>query len=173
MTTFDVRGDTFKIHAIPPGDLDAVLGVYRGCEDFLALGPEGTASMEMVRKDIETSNCGGGIFCGIYTSNGRIIGVVDYVPRNFEGDSQAAFLSLLMIATPHRNRGIGTAAVVTIEREIGKDARVTAIFSGVQVNNHRAVRFWRRNGYRIISGPGLMPDRTIAVRLRKDFPQRA
>jgi hypothetical protein len=31
------------------------------------------------------------------------------------------------------------------------------------------VRFWQRNGYRIISEPKLHPDQTTAVDLRKDI----
>jgi ribosomal protein S18 acetylase RimI-like enzyme len=127
--------------------------------------------MEMVRKDIEGSRREGGVYCGLIAADGTMIGVVDYIPGDYEGDSSAAFLSLLMIAGPYRSRGIGTAAVEAMENEIRKNARVTTILAGVQVNNPRAVRFWQRNGYRIVSGPELMPDRTIAFRLRKVIHQ--
>jgi len=78
-----------------------------------------------------------------------------------------------MIAAPLRNQGIGKAVVEAIENEIRKDAKVSTILSGVQVNNPQAVQFWQRNGYRIIGEPKLHPDRTTAVDLRKDFSQRA
>ncbi len=48
-----------------------------------------------------------------------------------------------------------------------KDAQVTAILSGVQVNNPQAVQFWQKQGYRIVSGPTLMPDQTTVLGLRK------
>ena len=160
--------NSFEIRNVTQDDLDAVLAVYQQCEDFLALGPVPIASMEMVLKDIEISQREGGVFCGIYTTDGKMIGVVDYIPHNFEGEAQFAFLSLLMIAAPFRNQGIGKAVVKTIENEIRKDAQIKAILSGVQVNNSQAVQFWQKNGYRIISGPELLPDQTTVFRLQKD-----
>jgi ribosomal protein S18 acetylase RimI-like enzyme len=136
-----IREISFKIRAITRADLDAVLDMYAQCEDFLALGPVPTASMEMVLKDIEISQAEGGVFCGITTGDGQMIGVVDFVSRNFEGDLQAAFLSLLMIAAPFRKQGFGKAIVAAVEKEIQKDAQVKAILAGVQVNNPQAVRF--------------------------------
>ena len=153
-------------------DLDAVLDVYRQCEDFLALGPEPVASMQMVLRDIETSQREGGRFCGIFATDGRMVGVVDTVPSGFEGDPHLAFLSLLMIAAPYRNRGIGQAVVALIEDEIERNPQVTAIMSAVQVNNPPAVRFWQRNGYCSVDGPELQPDGTTTFRLRKECNRR-
>lgn len=168
MTLIAVREHNLEICPIANDDLDAVLEVYRQCEDFLALGPVATASMDMVRRDIEISREQGGIFCGIYRLDRTMIGVVDYVPRNFEADPQSAFLSLLMIAAPFRKSGIGAAVVTAIEVEVRKDAQIRTILSGVQVNNPQAVRFWKRHGYRIIAGPETMPDQTTVFHLRKD-----
>lgn len=160
----------FHIRPIIPDEMDAVLAVYRQCEDFLALGPAPAASMAMVRQDIEISQHEGGFFCGIYdAADGKMIGVVDYVPCGFEGDPHLAHLSLLMIAAPFRQQGVGKVVVEAIEQEIRKDAQVTAILSGVQVNNPQAVQFWQKRGYRIVSGPTLMPDQTTVFGLRKDF----
>ena len=159
---------TVEIHPIAPGELKNVLDVYRQCEDFLALGPVPTASIEMILKDIEISKEEGGIFCGIYAANGKMIGIVDYVPSHFKEDPCAAFLSLLMIAAPFRQQGIGKAVVDAVEKEIRKETQVTTIFSGVQVNNPRAVRFWQSNGYRIIGGPELLPDQTTVYGLQKN-----
>ncbi|HET9914989.1 MAG TPA: N-acetyltransferase [Anaerolineales bacterium] len=164
-----IRDHTLEIHPIIEDDLNAVLDVYRQCQDFLALGPVSTASMEMVLKDIDVSKDMGGNFCGIYTADGKMIGVLDYVPSHFEGDPYTAFLSLLMIAAPFRKHGIGTAVVEAVENEIRKDAQITTILSGVQVNNPGAIKFWQRHGYRIVSGPKLHPDQTTAFDLRKDL----
>lgn len=158
-----------EIRPITPAEVSAVLAVYQQCEDFLALGPQPAASMEMVLKDIETSQHDGGIFCGIYNAERTMIGIMDYIPNNFEGEAHQAFLSLLMIARPFRVQGVGKAVVERIEQVIRKDPRITTILSGVQVNNPHAIRFWERNGYRIVSEPELLPDHTIAVRLRKDL----
>jgi ribosomal protein S18 acetylase RimI-like enzyme len=171
MITVNVQDRLLEIRPITQDNLDAVLEVYQQCEDFLALGPVATASMEMVLKDIEISRDQGGIFCGIYTADGKMIGVADYVPSNYQGNPQTAFLSLLMIALPFRNQGIGKAVVDAVENAI-KDAQATVILSGVQVNNPQAVQFWQRNGYRIVSEPKLHPDRTRAFDLRKDLHQQ-
>lgn len=169
MIAFRVGESSFEIRAISQTELDAVLEVYRQCEDFLALGPVSTASMEMVVKDFETSKHASGVFSGIYTADGKMIGVIDYIPDNFEGDPHLADLSLLMIAAPFRKHGIGKAVVEAIEAEIKKNNEITAVHSGVQVNNPQAIRFWQTNGYRIVSGPTLFPDQTTAFGLRKDF----
>jgi ribosomal protein S18 acetylase RimI-like enzyme len=167
-----VRDYVLEIHPISQDDLDAVLNVYKQCEDFLALGPVPTASMEMVLKDFEISKSEGGIFCGIYKTNEEMIGIIDYVPSHYKGDPSQAFLELLMIAAPFRKQGIGKAVVVAIENEIMKDAQVTVILSGVQTNNPQAMRFWQENGYSIVSEPKLYADQTTAVDLRKDFQQK-
>lgn len=169
MINISVRDCTLEIHPISQDDLGTVLNVYKHCEDFLALGPVSTASMEMVLKDLEISREKGGSFCGIYKSDGEMIGVVDYVPSDYKGNPCLAFLELLMIAAPFRNRGVGKAVVAAIEQEIMKDKRIAAIFSGVQVNNPQAIQFWQKNGYRIVSEPKLYPDQTTAVDLRKDL----
>jgi ribosomal protein S18 acetylase RimI-like enzyme len=159
------------IRPITEEDLETVLEVYRQCEDFLALGPVPVASMEMVRKDIELSQQEQGRFCGIYAQDRSMIGVIDYVPHNYAGNPQHAFLSLLMIAASFRQQGIGKAVVEAIEAEIKKDDRVTAILAGVQVNNPEAIQFWQRRGYRIVGGPERMPDQTTVFHLRKDLDQ--
>jgi ribosomal protein S18 acetylase RimI-like enzyme len=163
-----IRDNSFEVRTITQDDLDAVLDLYRQCEDFLALGPERTASMAMVLKDIEISQSEGGVFCGVYAVGGRMIGVVDFVPSNFEGDPHIAFISLLMLSPSFRKQGIGTMIVELIENEIRKDAQVTAILSAVQVNNPQALQFWQKNGYRIVGGPELQPDQTTTFRLQKD-----
>lgn len=163
-----IRDDSFEVRTITQDDLGAVLEVYRQCEDFLALGPKPTASMEMVLEDIEISHREGGVFCGVFAADSEMIGVVDFVPGNFEGDPYIAFISLLMIAPSFRNQGIGAKIVELVENEIRKDAQVTAILSAVQVNNAEGLRFWQKNGYRIVGGPELQPDQTTTFRLRKD-----
>ena len=161
--------NSLEISPVAQADLEAVLEVYRQCEDFLALGPVATASMEMVLKDIDISRDEGGLFCGIHAADGKMIGVVDYVPNNYHGDPRAAYLSLLVIAAPFRKQGLGKTVVEALEQAIRKDARINGIHLGVQVNNPRAIRFWQRCGYHIISGPTLMPDQTTVYAMRKDL----
>lgn len=164
-----VHDQARKIRPVTQADLNAIFAVYRQCEDFLALGPQPRASTEMVLKDLEVSQSEGGNFCGIYTVDGEMVGVVDYIPCDFEGEPSQAFISLLMIAQAFRMQGIGEAVVAAIEAEIMKNAEVKTILSGVQVNNPDAIRFWERNGYFIAGGPEELPDQTTAYRLQKDL----
>jgi ribosomal protein S18 acetylase RimI-like enzyme len=169
MTTVLIRGNSLILRTVTVNNKEAILRVYCQCEDFLALGPEPKASLEMVMKDMETSQHEGGCFCGIYHTDGHLLGVVDFILNGFEGKPDIAFLSLIMIAPPFRKQGIGTETIQLIEREIKKDARVTEIRSAVQVNNYKATKFWQKNGYRIISKPELHPDNTTVFQLRKNL----
>lgn len=153
-----------------PANKDRVLAVYRQCEDFLALGPVAVASLAMVEADLELSRKEGGVFHAIEDAqSGEMVGILDFVTAGFEGDEKVAFLSLLMIALPHRGKGLGEAVVRAVEDAIRADGRAQAIRSGVQVNNPAAIRFWQRMGYAIVSGPLDMHDGTTAYQLWKDL----
>ena len=172
MILVELEDDVLEIKPVTQADLDDVLEVYRQCEDFLALGPVATASMEMVLKDLEISRDEGGIYCGIWNAEGKLIGVLDYVLSGYQGDPHAAFLSLMMIGAPYRKQGAGKAIFEAFEREVRKDPEVTVLVSGVQVNNPQAVRFWQRMGFRITGGPKLMADTTTVYDLRKELGTR-
>lgn len=159
----------FEIRPIAEDDLEEVLEVYRQCEDFLALGPEPNASMTMILKDIETSRSEKGDFCGILASDGKMIGVVEFVLGNFNDEAQLAFISLLMIVTPFRNRGIGTRVLELIESKIRATGQVSEIRTAVQLNNPAALRFWQRNNYRIFGNPERRPDQTVVLYLFKEL----
>jgi len=161
--------DSFEIRPITENDKEEVLEVYRQSEDFLALGPEPKASIAMVLLDIEASRYEKGVFCGVYDSGGKMIGVVDFVPGDFEGMAHRGFVSLLMIAAPWRNRGIGKRILELVEDKIKMTGRVSEIHTAVQLNNPAALRFWRRNNYRVFGDPELRPDQTLVSYLRKDI----
>jgi ribosomal protein S18 acetylase RimI-like enzyme len=147
-------------------DITDILDIYRQCEDFLALAPNPKASPAMVAKDIEDVCKEGGVFKSIYTGN-RLTGVVSYVTKGFAGKLSDACIYLLMIIPSFRTKGIGARIVEMIEKEILADAKITTIIVGVQVNNPRALKFWRNNGYRVTSGPEQMPDGTVVFHLCK------
>jgi ribosomal protein S18 acetylase RimI-like enzyme len=160
----------WTVHPVGAGELDQVLEVYRQCEDFLALGPQPKASIEMVLADLRLSGEEGGTFYGIYEGEKeKMIGVVDYVPGGFEGREEQAFLSLLMIAAPYRSQGIGAEVVRWVEEQVANRPEIQTIFSGVQANNPGAIRFWERMGFSIIRGPEVLPDTTVAYTLRKEL----
>jgi ribosomal protein S18 acetylase RimI-like enzyme len=167
MTDILIKSRSLTLRSVNPNDTEAILGVYRACEDFLAWGPEPKASLEMVQKDLEMSRQDGGCFCGIFNTGGQLAGIIDFVASGFEGKMDIAFFSLIMIAAPFRNQGIGNRTVRLVEKEIRKNLGITEIRSAVQVNNAAAIRFWQKNGYRVISGPELQPDSTTVFRLSK------
>lgn len=149
-------------------DNQAILEVYRQCEDFLALGPVAAASMEMVQSDLAHSRGEGGLYCLICSaSSGEVWGIVDYLTVGFEGDPHTAYLSLLMISAPFRGQGLGEAVVRAVEKAICETSHPREIQAGVQVNNPKATRFWQRMGYAIISDAEQLPDGTVCYRLRK------
>lgn len=158
----------YQINPITEDDLNSVLEVYRQCEDFLALGPQPHASMEMVLADLEVSRMEGGVFCGIWDQSRTMVGVVDFIPESFQGNPHHAFLSLLMIPKSYRKKGIGAEIATAVEHEISKNTLVTSILSAVQTNNDPAIRFWQKMGYRIVSGPEPQKDGTITYKLQKD-----
>ena len=130
----NIQEKGFVIKSVDERDMDEIFEVYRQCEDFLSLGPVPYASKQMILDDFEISREEGGSFCGIYVS-GEMVGVVDFVLSNFEGNPSHAFLSLLMIAKDKRRGGLGRDIVRTVEAEILKNPSITSILSGVQVNN--------------------------------------
>ncbi len=149
-------------------DLMAVLQVYRQCEDFLALGPVATASVEMVKADLALSEKAGGEFNLICSARtGAVWGIVDFVASGYEGDPEVASLSLLMIGAPYRGHGLGEAVVREVEKRMCAGGGRKGIDSGVQVNNPKAIRFWQRMGYTITSGATPMPDGTVCYHLWK------
>jgi ribosomal protein S18 acetylase RimI-like enzyme len=164
-----VQDHFLEIHPIDQNDFEALLEVYEQCEDFLALCHLPPASMDMVLEDIEISKAAGGVFCGIYTDQGKMIGAIDYVPDNYRGAQDTAYLELLMIAASYRKHGIGGAVVQAVEIEIRKNEVVRTILSGVAVDNPQAIQFWQSNGYRIVSEPIYYPGQGSGFELRKDL----
>lgn len=158
----------FTLRTMNEADMDALLALYHQCEDFLALGPRPHASVEMVRGDLALSAEDGGTFCGIYTPDGELAGVVDFTPGGRRGNSHEGHIELLMLAPAYRGRRLGEAFVRAVEAIIWQAADVQAIAVEAQVNNPGAIRFWQRMGYRMISGPHAQTDGTTSWYLRKE-----
>lgn len=156
----------FTVRPFSTMNLENALEVYRQCEDFLALGPQPQASLEMVRADWKHSQQEGGLFCGIYLPEDRLVGILDYVLGSYEGRPEQAFLSLLMIAAPHRSRGLGRAVVEWLETS-ALQGGVEVLLSAVQVNNPAAIRFWQKMGFQVEGGPILQPNGTTVFMLNK------
>ncbi|NJD03430.1 MAG: GNAT family N-acetyltransferase [Ruminiclostridium sp.] len=162
-----IEGSNFTIKDVDGNDINAIFEVYKQCEDFLSLGPASFASRQMIYNDFKLSKEEGGTFCGIFL-NGKMIGVVDFVSGNYDGNPENAYLALLMISAGHRRNGIGSEVVNAVETEILKNRNIKFICAGVQTNNKPAIAFWLKMGYKIVGDPELMPDTTIVFHLKKD-----
>ncbi len=156
-------GPAWYIRPATDADAGALLDVYRACEDFLALGPVPVASAEMVAKDRALSQEAGGVFCAVCTEAGALCGVLDFIPR-YEGRPEVAFLELLMLAQPYRNRGWGARIVAALKQYVAASG-TRRLLAGVQANNPAAQRFWLRQGFSITAGPKMLPDQTICYDL--------
>jgi ribosomal protein S18 acetylase RimI-like enzyme len=164
---------SLELVQVGEADLHVLLALYRQCEDFLALGPESTASAEMVLADLRHSRESGGQYLGVL-ADGSLAGLVDYVPSGHDGKPDEAYIALLMLAPANRGRGIGSAVVAKVEAAAKTVGAATASAAGpasvgcsVQVNNPQALRFWQRLGYAIVAGPELQPDGTTVFHLNK------
>ncbi len=162
-----IQADTFMIRPVREAEMATILEVYCQCEDFLSLTPKPSASMEMVKDDLALSQQNNGVFCGIYNAAGLMMGIVDVVPKGFEGDLATAFIELLMIAQPYRGTGLGSKVVEAIEAEITRDPTVNTILLAVMVNNPAAIHFWERHRYIKIGEPHDEPDGTTVWRFKK------
>lgn len=163
----DKPEEQMKIIPIGENDLTQLFEVYRQSEDFLALGPVPLASKEMVLADLDLSQRAGGIFCGVYTDQGNLAGVLDYVPSNFSGHEDIAFIELLMIAAPYRRQRLGETVMAEVEQRIWSNPGVSEIHLAVQTNNPVGQQFWRKLGYEVFSGPQAQPDGTTVYYMKK------
>jgi ribosomal protein S18 acetylase RimI-like enzyme len=97
-------------------------------------------------------------------SDGNQIGVLDFVPETTKG---IAFLSLLMIAQKHRRKGHGQAIVSSLASFLKCRYGTRIIESGVQTNNDRGMRFWRKCGFEIGRNARALEDKTAAYDMKK------
>src|SRR5512146_2900582 len=116
-----LRGEGFAVYPLGERDVAALLEVYRGCEDFLALGPNPRASETMVLGDLALSREIGGLYGGIFEgAESGLAGVLDFVPDGYEGHAGDAFLELLMLAAPYRGHGLGARVLAALEMRLSR-----------------------------------------------------
>ncbi len=157
------------LRPIAPHELKSTLEVYRQCEDFLSLGPVPKASMAMVMADIEHSSQARGIYCGIWRDCTQV-GVLDFTP---ETGRDTTILSLLMIARPYRNQGIGSSVVHALLSYLRATHGTTVLESGVQVNNAAGIAFWRERGFEIDATARKLDDGTTVYSMSRRISTEA
>lgn len=164
-----LKGREITVQPVGEEQMEALLRVYRQCEDFLALEPSSHATEEMVKKDLEESRSAGGVYCGIYTADQELIGIVDFIPSGWQNRADTAYMELLMIVRGRRSRGIGAEVQEMVEKYVRDEFNVVQMMADVQVNNPQAVRFWERVGYAISSVAVLQKDQTLTYEMHKSL----
>lgn len=157
------------IRPLTDSDLPAILAVYQQCEDFLALGPNPSASLEMIASDRALSASQNGHFCGLIGDGGSLLGIFDFIPAGFNHQPDCAFIELLMVAAPYRAQGLGAQALLWLENEL-RCAGIRLLQAAVQVNNPAALRFWENQGFVRIGPAQAQTDGTVTYPLEKVLP---
>ncbi len=152
---------------VDEGNIEHAFQVYQACEDFLSLGPEAKASLDMVCEDVAHSRESHGIFSLVVNEEGDTIGVVDHVPNQCGEDGIHCYISLLMIKAQYRYQGYGKCIIKEIEDTVHRLHGINQYRVSVQTNNEQAIRFWEGQGYVICSDPELQPDTTVVVHMKK------
>jgi ribosomal protein S18 acetylase RimI-like enzyme len=159
---------TFDLHIATPDDFDQILEVYRQSEDFLALGSDPEATLEMVKNDFERCQKDSGVFCSIKIDN-KLVGVLDFISAGYQQEAHTAYVELLMIASDYRDQGLGSQVLERLE-EMLRAWHIYAVLCDVQINNPGGLHFWQQHGYSIAGGPELQNDQTVVYHLRKNLP---
>lgn len=135
-------------------DVAAALKVYEQSADFLSLQTTEPPSLELVQADIQSSAEHGSLFCGIFkrTSN-DLIGVVDFIPKNFRGQIDYAWISILLIREADRRQGYGSEAYRAVEAHIFSDPVVKRIGHTLLPQYEPSLAFAEKMGFERAGGP--------------------
>ena len=135
-------------------DEAAILAVYEQCADYLALQTPEPPSGAMVQSDVATTAKLGGVFAGIYRrDSNELIGVISFVPQNFRGQRDYAFVLNLMIGAVHRRQGYGTEAYQAVEDFIWRDSEVKRIGALLLPQHEPSYAFAEKQGFERAGGP--------------------
>ncbi len=132
----------------------AILVVYEQCADYLALQTPEPPSGAMVRSDVATTAMNDGIFAGIFRrDSNELSGAISFVPNNFHGQRDYAFVLNLMIGSAHRRQGYGTEAYQAVEKFIWLDPDVKRIGTLLLPQHEPSYAFAEKLGFERAGGP--------------------
>ena len=135
-------------------DEAALLMVYEQCADYLALQTPEPPSGAMVQSDVATTAKNGGVFAGIFRRESNdLIGVISFVPQNFRGQRDYAFVLNLMIAAAYRRHGYGTEAYRAVEEFIWRNENVKRIGTLLLPQHEPSYAFAGKQGFERAGGP--------------------
>lgn len=156
-------------------DWDTVLKVYSGAKDFFDLQIMEELSGEIIRSDMAATEKRGGEFAGIFSrASQELIGVVAFVPKNFQGQADYAWINLVLVRDSDRRQGFGREAYQAIETTIFSDLTVKRIGGTLLPQFEPSLKFAEALGFERAGGPfknkrgyGLY----AFVKRRSDLPQ--
>ncbi len=135
-------------------DEAAMLAVYEQCADYLALQTPEPPSGAMVQSDVATTAKLGGVLAGIYRrDSNELIGMISFVPQNFRGQRDYAFVLNLMIGSTQRRQGYGTEAYRAVEESIWRDEDVKRIGALLLPQHEPSYAFAEKQGFERAGGP--------------------
>lgn len=142
------------IKPLTEADAEFILPVYEGSADYLDTQTPDEPSIDMVREDMIIAAQHDSIYCGIFRRDtNQPIGVISFVPKNFRGQRDYAWLSLLMIQEGDRLEGYGTEAYRAVEGFIFRDEAVTRIGTMLIPQFDASLRFAEKMGFEQAGGP--------------------
>jgi RimJ/RimL family protein N-acetyltransferase len=135
-------------------DADNVLKVYEGSKDFFDLQTTEELSGDLIRSEIEATEKQGGGFVGIFDrAANELIGVIAFVPKNFQSQADYAWINLLLIREADRRRGFGREAYQSIEQYIFSDQSVKRIGCTLLPQYDPSLKFAEALGFERAGGP--------------------
>ncbi len=142
------------IKSLSPADADHVLKVYEGSKDFFDLQtPEGLSG-ELIRSDMAATEKQSGEFVGIFDrASNELIGVIAFVPKNFQGEADYAWINLLLIRGSDRRQGFGREAYQAIEQYIFSNPNVKRIGCTLLPQFDPSLKFAEALGFERAGGP--------------------
>jgi RimJ/RimL family protein N-acetyltransferase len=167
--------DRLFVRSLVEADAPDVLQVYLGAKDFFDLQTTADLSGEMIRSDMAATEKMGGEFVGIFSrASNELIGVNAFVPKNFQGQADYAWINLLLVREIDRRQGIGREAYQAIEATIFSDPNVKRIGGTLLPQFEPSLKFAEAMGFERAGGPfknkrgfGLYS----FVKRRSDLPQ--
>jgi RimJ/RimL family protein N-acetyltransferase len=154
MVREEMELETERLIIKPLADEAAILTLYAQCADYLELQTPEPPSGAMVRSDLATTAKNGGVFAGIgRRDSDELIGVINFVPRDFRGQRDYAFVLNLMIGSAYRRQGYGTEAYRAIEEFIWRDPEVKRIGALLLPQHEPSYAFAEKLGFERAGGP--------------------
>jgi RimJ/RimL family protein N-acetyltransferase len=150
----NLETDRLVIKSLIESDTPAVLKVYQGSKDFFDLQTTEEPSSELIRSELAQAEKQGREFAGILRrASNDLIGVISFVSKNFQGQADYAWISLLLIRISDRRQGFGREAYQAIEQFIFSDPTVQRIGHALLPQFDPSLKFAEALGFERAGGP--------------------